>query len=186
MLMREIVFETDRLELCVPCMEDVDALSGFWADRETMKYLGANGDVWTREQVVERVERGARFFNEHGMTFWTVVLKETGAVIGQGGLVPIEFNGDEIELGYRFGKGHWGKGYATELAKASAAYGFEKLALDRLVAVSFPGNKASRKVLSKTGFDELGESGLYYEKTLILFEMNTPAKQPMNANMNSE
>ena len=97
--------------------------------------------------------------------------KAAGVVIGRGGLVPIAFNGDEVELGYRFGKDHWGKGYATEVARASAAYGFEKLGLDRLVAVSFPGNTTSRRVLTKAGFDELGESGLYYEKTLILFEM---------------
>lgn len=172
--MREVVIETDRLELCVPCIEDVDVLASYWSDRETMKYLGKNGDVWTRQQVVERIERGARNCNEHGMTFWTVVEKETGTVIGQGGLVPIKFNGDEVELGYRFGKAHWGKGYATELAKASAAYGFEKLGLDRLVAVCFPGNVASRSVLKKAGFDELGESSLYYEKTLILLEMNKP------------
>ncbi len=169
--MREVVFETDRLKLCVPCVEDVDALAGYWSDPKTMRYLGVNGDVWTREQVVERVERGARFCNEHGMTFWTVVEKATKMVIGQGGLVPIAFNGDEVELGYRFGKAHWGKGYATEVAEASAAYGFEVLGLDRLVAVSFPENKASRKVLMKVGFDELGESRLYYEKVLVLFEM---------------
>ncbi|MBL4697278.1 MAG: GNAT family N-acetyltransferase [Phycisphaerales bacterium] len=169
--MRKVVFETDRLELCVPCLADVDALAGYWGDPETMRYLGINGDVWTREQVVERVERGARFCDEHGMTFWTVVEKATRAVIGQGGLVPIAFDGDEVELGYRFGKEHWGKGYATEVARASAAYGFGVLGLDRLVAVSFPGNVASRKVLMKVGFEALGESGLYYGKVLILFEM---------------
>ena len=169
--MRDVVIETDRLELCVPCAADVDALALYWSDPETMKYLSKNGDVWTRDQVVERVERGARTCVERGMTFWTVIEKSTGAVIGQGGLVPIAFNGDEIELGYRFGKDHWGKGYATELAKASAAYGFVELGLDRLVAVSFPGNAASRSVLGKAGFDELGESALYYEKVLILFEM---------------
>jgi RimJ/RimL family protein N-acetyltransferase len=169
--MREVVFDTDRLELCVPCLADVDALSSYWSDPETMRYLGINGDVWTRGQVIERVERGGRFCREHGMTFWTVVEKATDTVIGQGGVVPIAFDGDEVELGYRFGKDHWGKGYATEVARASAAYGFEALGLDRLVAVSFPGNAASRKVLTKVGFEELGESGLYYGKWLILFEM---------------
>ncbi len=169
--MREVVFETDRLALCVPCSEDVTALAGYWGDPETMRYLGVDDDVWTREQVVKRIERGARFCDEYGMTFWTVVEKASGMVIGQGGLVPIAFNGDEVELGYRFGKAHWGKGYATEVAEASAAYGFGELGLDRLVAVSFPGNVASRKVLTKVGFKELGKSGLYYGKMLVLFEM---------------
>jgi len=173
-IMREVVFETDRLELCVPCLSDVDVLAAYWSDPETMRYLGAKGDVWTQAQVVERIERAIRFCNEHGMTFWTVILKESGEIIGQGGLVPIAFNGDEVELGYRFGKEHWGKGYATEVARASAAYGFGQLGIDRLVAVSFPGNVASRRVLTKAGFEELGESGLYYGKTLILFEMKKP------------
>lgn len=174
--MRDVVFETDRLLACVPCMDDVDVLAHYWSDPETMRFLGKHGDVWTREQVVERIERAIRFCKEHGMTFWTLIEKDTNQVIGQGGLVPIEFNGREIELGYRFGKAHWGKGYATEIAKASAAHGFESMGLDRLVAVSFAGNRASRSVLTKAGFDELGESGLYYEKTLILFEMNKPTK----------
>ena len=169
--MREVVFETDRLELCVPCIEDVDALVGYWSNPETMKYLGMNGDVWTREQVVERVERGARYCKERGMTFWTVIEKATGAVIGQGGLVPIAFNGDEVELGYRFGKAHWGKGYATELAKAAAMYGFGELDLDRLVAVCYAENAGSQKVLVRTGFAEQGMTDLYYDTRLMLFRL---------------
>lgn len=169
--MREVVFETDRLSLCVPCAADVDALAGYWGDPETMKYLGKNGKVWTREQVVERVERGARYCSERGMTFWTAVEKATGTVIGQGGLVPIAFDGDEVELGYRLGKDHWGKGYATELAKASAAYGFGALGFDRLVAVSYAENEGSRKVLGKVGFVERGMTDLYYDVRLMLFEM---------------
>ncbi len=172
--MREVVFETDRLELCVPCAADVDALAGYWGDPETMKYLGKNGDVWTREQVVQRVERGARYCVERGMTFWTVVEKASGMVIGQGGLVPIAFNGDEIELGYRFGKDHWGKGYATEVAQASAAYGFERLGVEELIAVCYAENEGSRAVLGKAGFVEQGMTDLYYDVRLMLFRMEKP------------
>jgi len=173
--MREVVFETERLELCVPCAADVDALASYWGDPATMKYLGKNGDVWTRGQVAERVERGARYCSERGMTFWTVIEKATGLVIGQGGLVPIAFDGDEVELGYRFGKDHWGKGYATELAKASAAYGFEKLGIDRLVAVCYAENEGSRAVLVKAGFVEQGMTDLYYDVRLMLYRMEKPA-----------
>ena len=169
--MPEIITQTDRLTLRVPTMDDVDVLAGYWSDPETMKYIGKAGTGWTREQVVERIERAIRFCSEHGMTFWTVVENDTGTVIGQGGLVPIEFDGPEIELGYRLGKPHWGKGYATEIARASAAYGFERKGLDRLVAVTYPENIASRKVLANTGFEERGLTDVYYEVTCMHYEL---------------
>lgn len=169
--MPDIVTQTERLTLRVPCMDDIDTLAGYWADPETMKYIGKGGTPWTREQVAERIERGIRFCAEHGMTFWTVIENETDTIIGQGGLVPIAFNGPEIELGYRLGRPHWGRGYATEIAKASARVGFELFAHDRLVAVSYPENDASRKVLSKVGFEERGLSDKYYETTSMLYEL---------------
>lgn len=169
--MPDLITQTERLTLRVPTMDDVDVLAAYWSDPETMKYIGKAGTGWTREQVVERIERAMRFCSEHGMTFWTVVENESGTVIGQGGLVPIEFNGPEIELGYRLGKPHWGKGYATEIARASAAYGFERFGHDRLVAVSYPENIASRMVLEKTGFEERGLTDVYYEVTCMHFEL---------------
>jgi len=173
--MPDIITQTDRLTLRVPSMDDADVLASYWSDPETMKYIGKDGSGWTREQVVVRIERAIRFCAEHGMTFWTVVENETGTVIGQGGLVPIDFNGPEIELGYRLGRAHWGKGYATEISRASAAYAFETLGLDRLIAVSDPENLASRRVLVKAGFEERGETDRYYETMCVLFEL-TPAR----------
>ena len=165
-----IITETDRIALCAPDVSHVDTLAGLWGDLETTRYLGAGG-VWMREQVAERIERAIRVHAERGMTFWTVVEKASGAVIGQGGLVPIAFVGDEVELGYRLGKAHWGKGYATEIAKMSVAYGFGELGLTDLVAVCYPENLASRRVLMKTGFVEDGESELYYGVPTVVYRM---------------
>ncbi len=167
--MREIIAETNRLQLCVPTMDDLDGLSALWSDAETMRYIGS-GVPWTREQVQERIERAIGFCADKGMTFWTVVEESTDTIIGQGGLVPISFNGDEIELGYRLGKDHWGKGYATEIARASAAYGFDALNLDRLVAVCYEQNLPSRAVLKKVGFRKLGQSDVYYGVHALLHE----------------
>tara|TARA_A100001391_G_C5045220_1_gene271964 strand:+ start:657 stop:1187 length:531 start_codon:yes stop_codon:yes gene_type:complete len=169
--LKNIVCQTDRLVLRVPRVGDIDALALMWADPETMRYIGKAGEGWTREKVVERIERAIRFCDEHGMTFWTVIEQKTDQIIGQGGLVPIAFNGDEIELGYRLGKAHWGKGYGTEIARASAAYGFNRLGLDRLVAVTHAENMGSRRVLCKVGFRELGSSELYYDTTTLLHEL---------------
>lgn len=168
--MREVVFSTARLDLVVPLMEDSEALIGYWSDPETMKHIGA-GRAWDLEAVVERIERAIRMQREQGMTFWTVIEKESGSAIGQGGLVPIEFDGPEIELGYRLGKAHWGKGYATEIAKASAAYGFGEMGVEELVAVCYAENLASRRVLIKAGFKEVGESDVYYGVATVVHRM---------------
>lgn len=166
----QVVVKTDRLLLCAPSLDHLDTLASLWGDPETMKYIGAGG-AWTREQIAERLQRAIRTQQEHGMTFWTIIEKDSGSIIGQGGLVPIEFDGPEIELGYRLGKEYWGKGYATEIARASAAYGFDTLGVDELVAVCYEENLPSRRVLIKAGFQEVGESDLYYGVRTIVHRM---------------
>ncbi len=168
--MREIVCSTKRLDLVTPLMDDCDALAAMWDDPETMSYIG-DGSGWSRRKVHERIKRAMGMQRDRRMTFWTVIERESGAVIGQGGLVPIEFNGNEIELGYRLGKEHWGKGYASEIAQASAAYGFDELGLTDLVAVCYRENYASRRVLIKAGFTEVGESDVYYGVTTVVHRM---------------
>ena len=173
--MREVVCSTGRLDLVVPTMEDCGALSAMWGDPEAMRYIG-DGSGWSLEKVQERVERAIERHRERGMTFWTVIERASGEVIGQGGLVPISFNGEEVELGYRLGKAHWGKGYASEIARASAAHGFGALGLEALVAVCYAENLASRRVLIKTGFEEDGESDVYYGVPTVVHRMGRGAK----------
>ena len=64
---------------------------------------------------------------------------------------------NEIDLGYRFMKTAWGKGYATEAAFACIKYGFEKLNLERIVGRAMPQNTASLKVLQKCDMQYVGE-----------------------------
>ncbi|MGV6813711.1 MAG: GNAT family N-acetyltransferase [Phycisphaerales bacterium] len=173
--MREVVIETDRLELCVPCMGDVGALASYWSDPETMKYIGKDGAPWTREMVELRIKQAIERQTISGMCFWVAKLRETNQVIGQGGIVPVANQGPEIELGYRLGREHWGNGYATEIARASALYGFETLGLEKLIAVTYPENTGSRKVLMNAGFTEIGLTDRYYETTCMLYELEPGA-----------
>jgi len=172
--MNAVVFETDRLLICEPCMDDVDVFAAMWADAETMKYVGGDGLGWTHDRVFRWMERQVESHKSHQMAQWTIVLKDTKEVIGQGGLEPIEFNGREIELAYQFGNKHWGKGYASELAIACAAYGCESLNIHRYVAMSYPENTASVRVLEKVGFHFIGMSDLYYDTMLNVYELNEP------------
>jgi len=170
------IARSDRLTLRAPTLDDLDALAALWSDPETMRYIG-KGVPWARSDVRERLERAIRTHAETGMTFWTVVRNDDQTVLGQGGVVPIAFNGPEHELGYRLGRDHWGKGYATEVARLAASYAFDSLGLDRLVAVTYPENEPSRRVLIKAGFRATGTSDLYYGVHSVTYEM-TPSDLP--------
>ena len=163
------IARSPRLHLRVPSPADLDALAAMWADPETMRYIG-KGVPWTRDEVAARIERGARAHAERGFCFWTVVRSDDGAVLGQAGVTTIDFNGPEIELGYRLGREHWRHGYATEAARLVADHALGPLGIRRLVAVAYAENLGSRRVLAKAGFREVGESDLYYGVRSLLHE----------------
>lgn len=68
------------------------------------------------------------------------------------------------ELGYWMGVPYWGKGYATEAARAVVAFGFETLRLHRIFAHHFAGNKASQRVLERIGMRHEGRSRQHIQK----------------------
>jgi RimJ/RimL family protein N-acetyltransferase len=75
-----------------------------------------------------------------------VASKDAGELIGWCGLAHLE-NTDDIESGYAFAKRYWGHGFASEAGAAVIKYGFEALGLDRIVAIAWPENIASRRVM---------------------------------------
>jgi len=77
--------------------------------------------------------------------------KGDGAFQGIAGLLPMP-EGPDVELAYRFARVTWGRGIATEAAAALTDYAFMSAGLSQLVAVTFPENSASRRVLEKVGF----------------------------------
>jgi RimJ/RimL family protein N-acetyltransferase len=56
-----------------------------------------------------------------------------------------------VEIGWRLARGCWGRGYATEGARAAVAFGFERLGLEEIVAFTVPGNLRSIRVMEKIG-----------------------------------
>ncbi|MEM7756039.1 MAG: GNAT family N-acetyltransferase [Planctomycetota bacterium] len=139
-----------------------------------MRFIGS-GSLWSKHDVAKRIERGMALFADDRPYFWTIERLDTGEVIGQGGLVEINFDGPEIELGYRLGKAYWGLGFASEIAQAAAHAAFTPrseggFGFDRLVAVCIPENEPSRRVLAKAGFTEVGTTDVYYGVTSLLHE----------------
>ena len=89
-------------------------------------------------------------YREYGYGRWAAVLKDTNTFIGWCGLKFITED-NETDLGYRFFQKHWGKGYATESAKAILDYGTNILKLKNIMAKAAKENVASINVLKKLG-----------------------------------
>src|SRR4051794_41591487 len=84
-----------------------------------------------------------------GYSFWAVIERDSGALIGDAGLYRTPAG--EVELGYTLGYAWWGRGYATEAARAWLEAAFGPLELEEVVALAEPANGASLRVLEKAG-----------------------------------
>ncbi|MFC0006848.1 GNAT family N-acetyltransferase [Micromonospora siamensis] len=110
-------------------------------------------------------------WQRNGFGMWIAEVVATREVIGHCGLQRME-GGDEVELGYYFGRAAWGQGYATEAARACLAYGFDQCDLPSIVAVVRRENAASRRVVQKVGM--LPErDGTFYDADATLFRLTS-------------
>lgn len=120
-------------------------------DTEVSRYTG-DGGIVTKEEIERRIiEDVFGDYEKHGFGRLAVELKEENKFIGFTGLKYLE-DLDEIDLGYRFMKAYWGKGFATESAIASVQFGFKTLKLKKIIAMVLPENTASVRVLEKLNF----------------------------------
>ena len=147
--MRIPTLTTDRLVLRGFTHQDVDALHDVLSERDVHRYFPRT-DPPTREQVEIVIADQLAHWEKHQCGWWAVLLRENGKLIGWCGLQFLpEF--DEIEVAYLVGKPYWGKGLATEAARAAVQFGFQSRALERIVALASVENGASQRVIQKLG-----------------------------------
>jgi len=156
----EWVLETSRLAFRRYTLDDLDELVEQRSDPEVNKYLGGP-ERQNAEWLSERLKFYISCYDSHGFGMCPIVWKETGEVIGSAGLQPLGETG-EIEVGYSLIRRFWGRGLATEAARAWIDHGFTDHGLERIVAVTDVFNVGSRHVLEKLG--------MRYEKTEIHYD----------------
>jgi RimJ/RimL family protein N-acetyltransferase len=144
-----VILETSRLVLRTFVPDDVDALARVLSDPQTMRYYPAPFD---RPGVADWIARNQRRYDSDGHGLWATVLKATGELTGDCGLVRQYVDGhSEIEIGYHTRRDLWGQGLATEAARACCDWGFQNLAVHRLISLIRPENLPSRRVAEKCG-----------------------------------
>lgn len=145
-----VIVETERLILRHFHAFDGEAMERVFGDAEVMRFgPGVQTPRWVRDWLRGRMED----YRELGFGPWAVAAKDGREVIGYCGLFhfPDVAGRPEIELGYRLARPFWGRGYATEAARAARDYGFGVLCLPRLIALIDPQNVASIRVAEKVG-----------------------------------
>ncbi len=148
---------TERLVLRPPAPDDLPVWHAIYLDAEEVWYGAPRSSL---DENREKLTRQIAHFEQHGFGMCAVDLAASGETIGAAGLQHLE-GGPEVEVGYRFLKERWGRGYATESAQASIDFGFDEVGLERIVAVALETNIASRRVLEKCGLLEVGLTHVY-------------------------
>ena len=140
------MFETERLVLKEFSIADAQGFYELNLDPEVLRYTG---DVpFNSVAEAETFIRNYTHYDRYGFGRWSVFLKDTGEYIGFCGL-NYRPSVDEVDLGFRLRRSHWGKGYATEAARESLSYGFKTYNLEKIVARAMKENLASQRVLQK-------------------------------------
>lgn len=160
---------TPRLLLRGFTSDDAPAFFAIRSDPVVARYLAGKRPE-TVEDTYRFFEKNGAHWAEHGYGLFAVVEQATGALIGQCGLWTLA-NSDDTEVAYAFAQSAWGKGYATEAARAAIHDGFTRVGLSQIYALAVPENSASRHVMEKLGMDFEGLVDRYYNAILACYRL---------------
>jgi len=149
----QVLLETERLVLRQLTMADVDNLADLDADPDVMRFI-TGGRATSRDTIKDKILPAflACYGRYEGYGCWAAIEKPAGAFLGWFRFEPRDGGPPgEIVLGYRLRRSAWGKGYATEGARALIRNGFTELGTQRVIAETMAINLASRRVLEKAG-----------------------------------
>ena len=151
-----MILETPRLVLRTMQQDDLDGLLGIFSDPNVMASF--HEAPFTREQMQGWLQRNLDHQNEFGYGLFSVILQDSGVLIGDCGLERMDV---AAEVGYDFRSDYWNQGYATEAATAVRDYAFQTLQLPHLISLIRVGNLASKRVAEKIGMQLLSEYERY-------------------------
>jgi RimJ/RimL family protein N-acetyltransferase len=184
-----IVLETPRLVLRQFTEADAENLFALDSDPEVMRHTGPNrlpdADAY-RQLIRDRFLPYYARYESYG--FWAVVEKVSGAWLGWFHLRPAldyrfaaeaGYREGDVDLGYRFVRAAWGKGYATEGARALVRKALTELDAARVVSCALEGNAASTRVMEKVGLKFAGRFAMPgYEQPAVLYVLRREEFDP--------
>jgi RimJ/RimL family protein N-acetyltransferase len=145
------MIETDRLLLRRWTEADRAPFFRLNSDAKVMEFMPKPLSRPESDLLVDRIED---HFRKHSFGLYALELRQDHSFVGFLGLAIPAFAAHFtpcVEIGWRLSANHWGKGLATEAARAVVRHAFEQLKLDALVSFTTPANIRSRRVMEKIG-----------------------------------
>ncbi len=176
-----VLFKTARLDVRRWTLDDALAALHIYSDPEVMRHIGGETTPdlpAQRAQITKFIEAYEGQGPEYGR--WPLIVRDTGALIGAVLMKPLPGVDNQptqhIEIGWHLGRAHWGRGYASEAARALIEHALETTELQTLHAVVDPPNTASLRLAERLGMEPMGLTRLYYGgRELELFRLDRRA-----------
>jgi RimJ/RimL family protein N-acetyltransferase len=141
--------QTEHLVLKGWRTEDAEALFDILQEDGILDYF-PNPTPPARTWADDYIAHHLAHWKQFGYGHWAVSMREDNRVVGWAGLEYLPDLG-ETEVAYLLSRHVWGRGYATEAARAAVRFGFKSAGLDRIIGLVHPENIGSRRVLEKCG-----------------------------------
>lgn len=174
----KIILTTDRLLLRTWHAADTPLMAAISSDPLVMEHFPVTQDIVATQAFVNHVNQ---HYKKFGYALYAVEIKDTQEFIGFVGLnhPPFEIPNFQpkglpiVEIGWRLSSKQWGKGYATEAAKAILHYAFAELNLREIISFTVADNIKSRRVIEKLGLHHSETDDFNHPK----LEENSPLKR---------
>lgn len=162
---------TERLYLTPFAPAHAADLQDLNSDPQVMRYLGGPVSRAEGDAVMARAQARWR---KYGYGWWAVLLRDGGPLVGAACLQNLAHVEDApLEIGWRLMPRYHGKGYAIEAGRAAMAFGFDRIGVDRLVAVAHPDNVASHKVMQRLWMNYRGIE-THYDEPCVVYDIYQP------------
>src|SRR5262245_51233727 len=157
--------ETDRLTLRMLCESDLDAYAEMCADPEVMRYIGDSQPL-ARPMAWRNLAMMVGHWSLRGYGLWAVEERSSGVLVGRIGF----WNPDgwpDFELGWTLSRSFWGRGYATEGARAALRFAFTQMNRPHVISLIHPDNAASIRVAQRLGERLAGQTEVMGKPALV-------------------
>ncbi len=155
-----VSIETGRLLLRPFHGDDADAYAEMCGDPIVMRYLSETGAVLSREDAWRQMAMFAGHWVLRGFGMWALEERVSHQFVGRAGLHFPEGWPDR-ELGWALRREWWGRGFATEAARAAATYAFETLGWSHVISLIHPDNERSIRVAQRLGATFAGRTQIH-------------------------
>ncbi|MFN3202050.1 MAG: GNAT family N-acetyltransferase [Bradymonadia bacterium] len=142
---------TPRLAFRLWRVDDLDLAQGLWGDPRVAALISARGHFDVGE-VSAMLQGHIESQVEHGIQYWPMFHRESGAHVGCAGLRPHDLEKNVVEFGVHLRPAHWGLGFAREAAQSVLEHAFEVYGASAVFAGHHPDNQSSKKMLVGLGF----------------------------------